>query len=110
MGGSDLFTGTLDILILRAVAGEPLHGYAIGRRLRDRSAGVLDVEEGALYPALHRLEGQGLLDGSWGPTETGRRAKFYRLTAAGRRHLAGRVERWRELSGAVDAVLGKKPS
>lgn len=107
MGGSDLFTGTLDILILRAVAAAPLHGYAIGRKLRDRSDGVLDVEEGALYPALHRLEGQGLLESSWGPTDTGRRAKFYRLTRAGARHLEKRIRRWRELSGAVDALLGE---
>jgi transcriptional regulator len=107
MGGSDLFTGTLDILILRAVAAAPLHGYAIGRKLRDRSDGVLDVEEGALYPALHRLEGQGLLESAWGPTDTGRRAKFYRLTRAGARHLEKRIRRWRELSGAVDALLGE---
>jgi transcriptional regulator len=107
MGGSDLFTGTLDILILQAVAASPLHGYAIGRTLRERSEGVLSVEEGALYPALHRLEGQGLLESSWGPTDTGRRAKFYMLTKAGTRHLEQRVRRWRELSGAVDAVLGE---
>ena len=109
MGGSDLFSGTLDILVLRAVEGGPLHGYAIGRTLRDRSDGVLAVEEGALYPALHRLEGQGLLASSWGPTDTGRRAKFYRLTKAGARHLEKRVRRWRELSGAVDALLTEKP-
>ena len=108
MGGSDLFTGTLDILILRAVAAAPLHGYAIGRKLRERSDGILIVEEGALYPALHRLEGQGLLRSSWGPTETGRRAKFYRLTTAGARHLDKRVRRWRELSGAVDALLAEE--
>jgi len=108
MGGSDLFSGTLDILILRAVAGAPLHGYAIGRNLREGSDGVLSVEEGALYPALHRLEGQGLLQSSWGPTETGRRAKFYRLTAAGARHLEKRVIRWRELAGAVDALLAEE--
>jgi PadR family transcriptional regulator PadR len=103
--GSDLFTGTLDFLILRAVSAGPVHGYAIARGLRERSDGVLDVEEGALYPALHRLEGRDLLESSWGPTETGRRAKFYRITAAGRRQLNESVRRWRELSGAVDAVL-----
>jgi transcriptional regulator len=105
MGGSDLFTGTLDILVLRAVAVRPSHGYAIGRHLREGSDGVLDVEEGALYPALHRLEGQGLLKASWGRSETGRRAKFYGITAAGRRHLARREERWRQFTGAVDAIL-----
>jgi transcriptional regulator len=108
MGGSDLFTGTLDILILRAVAAAPLHGYAIGRKLRERSDGILSVEEGALYPALHRLEGQGLLSSSWRPTDTGRRAKFYRLTPAGARHLDKRVRRWRELAGAVDALLAEE--
>ena len=110
MGGSDLFTGTLDILVLRAVSVEPLHGYAIGRHLRESSAGVLDVEEGALYPALHRLEGQGLLKASWGRSETGRRAKFYRITPEGRRHLERSAERWRRFSGAVDAILGQSGS
>ena len=107
MGGSDLFTGTLDVLILRAVSRTPMHGYAIGRLLREGSAGVLDVEEGALYPALHRLEGQEYLEASWGKSETGRRAKFYRLTSAGRRHLADSAQRWRELAGAVEALLGE---
>ena len=107
LGGSDLFTGTLDILILRAVSGGPLHGYAIGRRLREGSGGVLDVEEGALYPALHRLEGQGYLKSSWGKSETGRRAKFYELTPAGGRYLECSALRWRELAGAVEAVLGE---
>jgi transcriptional regulator len=107
MGGSDLFTGTLDILILRALSAGPLHGYAIGRHLRESSAGVLDVEEGALYPALHRLEGQKLLAGKWGRSETGRRAKFYRSTPAGRQHLERSAQRWREFSGAVDAILGE---
>jgi transcriptional regulator len=107
MGGSDLFSGTLDLLIMRAVASGPLHGYAIGRRLRDGSGGVLDVEEGALYPALHRLEGQGYLKASWGKSETGRRAKFYRQTAEGRRYLERSVRRWRKLAGAVEAVLGQ---
>jgi transcriptional regulator len=107
VGGSDLFTGTLDILILRAVSAGPLHGYAIGRALREGSAGVLDVEEGALYPALHRLEGQGWLRASWGKSDTGRRAKFYRLTADGRRQLERSAAHWRRLAGAVEAVLGE---
>jgi transcriptional regulator len=107
MGGSDLFSGTLDIVILRAVSADPLHGYEIGRRLREGSRGVLEVEEGALYPALHRLEGQGFLKSSWGRSETGRRAKFYRQTAAGRRHLEASAHRWRELAGAVEALLGE---
>jgi transcriptional regulator len=103
--GSDLFTGTLDFLILRAASAGPIHGYALAKALRERSDGVLDVEEGALYPALHRLEGRDLLESSWGPTDTGRRAKFYRITASGRRQLDASIQRWRELSSAVDAVL-----
>ena len=106
MSGSDLFTGTLDILILRTLQIEPLHGYAIGRALRDGSEGVLAVEEGALYPALHRLQRRGLLDAEWGRTETGRRAKFYRLTPEGEAHLAQEAARWAEFSGAVSAILG----
>lgn len=106
MSGSDLFTGTLDILILRTVAAAPLHGYAIGKALRDGSEGVLSVEEGALYPALHRLERKGLLEAEWGRTDTGRRAKFYRLTADGLKHLDAETARWTEYSGAVASILG----
>lgn len=105
MSGSDLFTGTLDILILRTLRGEPRHGYAIGRAIRDGSEGVLSVEEGALYPALHRLERKGLLEAEWGKTETGRRAKFYRLTTDGLSHLEEEAARWEEFSGAVAAIL-----
>jgi transcriptional regulator len=106
MSGSDLFTGTLDILILRTLRAGPFHGYAIGKAIRERSAGVLDVEEGALYPALHRLEGRGLLEAEWGRTETGRRAKFYRVTRAGLAHLEAEALRWTEYSGAVASILG----
>jgi PadR family transcriptional regulator PadR len=105
MSGSDLFTGTLDIVILRTLKGGPLHGYAIGRAIRDASDGVLSVEEGALYPALHRLEGRGLLEAEWGRTDTGRRAKFYAVTEAGADHLATESARWAEYSGAVTAIL-----
>lgn len=105
MTGSDIFTGTLDLLILRAVEPEPLHGYAIGKWIRERSEGVLDVEEGALYPALHRLEKKGWLQGSWGRTETNRRAKFYCLTPEGARALVAETERWTAYSDAVAAVL-----
>ncbi len=105
MSGSDLFTGTLDLLILRTLGAEPLHGYAIGRAIRETSSGVLDVEEGALYPALHRLEKRGLLEAEWGRTDTNRRAKFYALTAAGTTHLAAESDRWRDYSTAVQAVL-----
>ena len=107
MSGSDLFTGTLDILILRTLDAAPLHGYAIGRAIRDGSEGVLSVEEGALYPALHRLEGRGQLEAEWGRTDTGRRAKFYSVTADGRKHLEAESTRWAEYSGAVTAILGR---
>jgi len=107
MSGSDLFTGTLDILILRTLSAGPLHGYAIGKVIRDRSEGVLSVEEGALYPALHRLEGKELLAAEWGRTDTGRRAKFYRLTDDGVGYLATEAARWAEYSNAVAAVLGE---
>ena len=106
MSGSDLFTGTLDILVLRALRGSALHGYGIGRLLREDSGGVLDVEEGALYPALHRLARRGLIEPEWGKTDTGRRAKFYTLTPEGRRHLAEETSRWRTFSGAVSRILG----
>lgn len=106
MGGSNLFTGTLDLLILRTLAGGTLHGYAIGKHIRDTSEGVLDVEEGALYPALHRLERKKLLKSEWGRTETGRRAKFYRLTPLGQEELDAEARRWTEHADAVRAVLG----
>jgi transcriptional regulator len=97
----------LDILVLHTVQGAPLHGYAIGKALRDRTDGVLSVEEGALYPALHRLERRGLLESAWGRTETGRRAKFYRASQAGLAHLGEESVRWQAFSNAVDTVLGR---
>lgn len=106
MSGSDLFTGTLDLLILRTLEEGALHGYAVGKHIRETSRGALDVEEGALYPALHRLERRDLVTSEWGRTETNRRAKFYRLTRAGREHLAAEAERWADYSEAVHAVLG----
>lgn len=105
MSGSDLFTGTLDIIILRTLEAAPLHGYAVGRAIREGSEGVLAVEEGALYPALHRLQRRGLLEAEWGRTDTGRRAKFYHLTAEGTAHLEREAARWAEYSGAVRAIL-----
>ena len=105
MSGSNLFTGTLDLLILQTVATEPLHGYAVGRWIRATGGGALAVEEGALYPALHRLEERGYLEGSWGRTDTGRRAKFYGLTAEGRAHMEAERARWQEHARAVRAVL-----
>lgn len=105
MSGSDLFTGTLSLLILRAVSREPLHGYAIGQRLRASSSGVLDVEEGVLYPALHRLRRQGLLTASWRRTDTGRRAKFYTLTDEGQTQLEAETRRWNRFADAVGGFL-----
>ena len=110
MSGSDLFTGTLDILILRTVSVGPLHGYAIGKAIRDGSEGALAVDEGALYPALHRLERRRLVEAEWGRTDTGRRAKFYRITKAGTSHLRSESARWAEYSGAVTAILGDTSS
>ena len=105
MAGSDLFTGTLDILILKAVSWGPRHGYAIGRWIRETTEDVLVVQEGALYPALHRLERQGLLAEEWKLTDTGRRAKFYTLTRAGRARLRAESARWSRYSHAVSRAL-----
>ena len=105
MAGSDLFTGTLELLILKAVTWGPRHGYAIGRWIRETTGEVLKVEEGALYPALHRLERKGLLDEEWRLTDTNRQAKFYTLTAAGQKHLRSEMQRWTEYSTAVSTVL-----
>jgi PadR family transcriptional regulator PadR len=103
---SDLPQGTLDLLILKIVALGPVHGYAIAQRLEQVSRGVVQVPEGSLYPALHRLENRGLLAADWKETETGREAKFYRLTRKGRRHLAAEAASWQRLIEAVGLVLG----
>jgi transcriptional regulator len=105
MAGSNLFTGTLDLLILHTLLPGPMHGYAIGRHLKDRSAGALDLEEGVLYPALYRLNRKGLIKGEWGETETGRRARFYSLMARGKKALKKERARWEEHIQAVQAVL-----
>jgi transcriptional regulator len=105
VAGSDLFTGTLDVLILKTLSWGPMHGYAIGRWIRETTGDVLKVEEGALYPALHRLERKGLLEEEWRLTDTNRQAKFYTLTAAGRKRLRAETQRWTEYSTAVSTVL-----
>jgi transcriptional regulator len=105
MAGSDLFTGSLDILLLKALSWGPRHGYAVARWLRETTEDALPMHEGVLYPALHRLERKGFLDEEWGPTETGREAKFYRLTPAGRNHLRSEVVRWRSFASLMDAAL-----
>ena len=110
MAGSDLYVGTLDVLILKAVSWGPMHGYGIGRWIRQTTEDVLTVQEGALYPALHRLQRRGWLDEEWGVTETGREAKYYRLTPAGRRQLRNEVDRWRAYARAVSAALDAAPA
>lgn len=101
----DLLQGTLDLLILKALAKEAMHGYGVAEWIHSSSQDVLRVEEGALYPALHRLELRGLLSSKWGISDNNRRAKFYALTAAGRKQLADETEYWQRMSGAVARVL-----
>jgi PadR family transcriptional regulator PadR len=102
---AELLPGTLDLLILKAVSLGPLHGYGILQRIEQISGRTLLIEQGALYPALYRLEEQALLDAEWGTSETNRRAKFYKLTAAGRRRLQQETEGWERLAAAIAAVL-----
>lgn len=101
----ELLRDTLDMLILRTLQRGPLHGYAIAGSIQQRSDSVLKVEEGALYPALHRLETRGLLASEWGVSESNRRAKYYRLTAAGRRRLEKEAARWKLVSTAIAQVM-----
>jgi PadR family transcriptional regulator PadR len=103
---ADILQGTLDMLVMRAVADVPLHGYALVHHLRLISGDRLHIPQGSLYPALHRLENQGMLKSYWGPTSTGRDAKFYKLTAKGRKRLESEVAEWKELSTAIALVLG----
>lgn len=106
MAGSDLYVGTLELLILKALGGGAMHGYGIGRWIRESTEDVLNVQEGVLYPALHRMARRGLIDEEWGVTDTNREAKFYRLTAAGRRQLRSEVERWERHARAMAMALG----
>lgn len=101
----ELLAGTLDMLILQTLTRAPMHGYAISESIQQRSEEVLRVEEGALYPALHRLEVRGLLTSEWGTSENNRRAKFYRLTPSGRKHLAAETARWERVTGAIARVM-----
>jgi transcriptional regulator len=102
---SDLPQGTLNLLILKVVALGPVHGYAIAQRLQQVSRDVVQVPQGSLYPALHRLEGRGLLAADWKESETGREAKFYRLTRQGRAQLEAETASWRRLAEAVGLIL-----
>jgi len=105
MAKRDLIQGTLDMMILKTLAKGPLHGYAIAVAIEQRSSDELRVEEGALYPALHRLEVAELLVSEWKQSETNRRAKFYRLTATGKKHLASETSNWNRLVAAVARVM-----
>jgi transcriptional regulator len=102
---SDLVQGTLDLLILKILALEPLHGWAIGQRLRQVSDDVLQVSDGSLYPALHKLEQQGWIKAEWRASENNRRAKFYTLTRPGRRKLEQEAGDWQRLSSAISRVV-----
>jgi len=106
MGKNDLLPGTLDMMVLKALTRGALHGYAIAQLLRQLSEDVLNVEEGSLYPALQRLELNGAIEGEWGVSANNRRARFYRLTAAGRKSLAAETARYRNMSGAIARVMG----
>jgi PadR family transcriptional regulator PadR len=102
---TDLVQGTLDLLVLRTLALGPMHGWGIAQRIRQVSREVLQVQQGALYPALHRLEQQGWIEAEWGESENRRRAKFYSLTVPGRKYLEAERVNWRRLSAAIDLVL-----
>jgi PadR family transcriptional regulator PadR len=102
----ELLPGTLELLVLRTLAPGPQHGYGIARRLHQQTAEELKVEEGSLYPALHRMEKRGWIQAEWGPSELNRRAKYYRLTNAGRRELKARTADWERLALAIGRVLG----
>ncbi len=102
---SDLVQGTLDLLILKILALEPLHGWAIGQRLKQVSGDILQVSDGSLYPALHKLEQSGWITATWKPTDNNRRAKFYALTRPGRKHLERETANWQRLSTAISGVV-----
>jgi transcriptional regulator len=104
---SDLVQGTLDLLILKTLSPDPMHGWAIAKRIQQVSGEVLQVQQGSLYPALHRLEQQGWIRAKWAESETGRQARFYSLTAAGRRQLETETAKWTRLSAAIDLVMAE---
>jgi len=106
---AELLPGTLDMLILKAVSLQPLHGYGVLERIRQISGDALDIPQGSLYPALYRLEHQELISAEWGVSDNNRRAKYYTLTAAGRRRLREETVGWNRLASAIAAALGTKP-
>ena len=103
----ELLQGTLDMLILKSLQHEPMHGFGISVRIRQMSAEVLQVEQGSLYPALYRLEDQGWIKSEWGVSENNRKAKFYSLTATGRKQLNAETANWARISAAINLVLGR---
>jgi PadR family transcriptional regulator PadR len=102
---TDALRGSLDLLVLKTLSLEPMHGWGISQRVQQISQGVLEVNQGSLYPALQRLEKEGLITSEWGTTDNNRRARYYRLTAAGRRALGTEVESWRRFAAGLEAVL-----
>jgi PadR family transcriptional regulator PadR len=104
----DLLQGTLDMLILKAVSLGPLHGYGVLLRIQQISGGQLEIQQGSLYPALYRLEHQGWIASEWGESENNRKAKFYQLTAAGRKQLRAESEKWNRMAGMIGAILEMK--
>ena len=102
---TDLLQGTLDLLIMRTIAPEPMHGWAVAQRIQQISEDLLRVQQGSLYPALHRLEHQGWIRSEWGTSDNNRRAKYYSLTRAGRRQLETETSKWKRLSTGVNLVL-----
>ena len=109
MPSADLLPGTLDVLILKAVSLGKLHGYGVLLRIGQISGGALQIQQGALYPALYRLEHQGLIDSEWGTSDNNRRAKFYRLTTAGRKRLGEETAAWNRLAQAIARSLAATP-
>jgi transcriptional regulator len=104
---TDLLQGTLDLLILRTLSAGPMHGWAISQRIQQVTGEVLQIAQGSLYPALHRLEEEGWIEAEWGSSEANRQAKFYELTKAGRKQLAAEEEHWQRIAGAVARVLSQ---
>ena len=104
---TDLLQGTLDLLILRTLAARPMHGWAISQRIQQVTGDVLQIAQGSLYPALHRLEEEGWIEAEWGSSEANRQAKFYELTRAGRKQLTAEEENWQRISDAVARVLSQ---
>ena len=102
---SDLLQGTLDLLILRTLSGDPMHGWGISQRIQQLSKDVLQVNQGSLYPALHRLEQQGLIEAEWGNSENNRQARFYQLTKKGERQLRDETAQWERMTLAVQKIL-----